>query len=86
MKETEEIELIHSMRTHDHLAHKKLYEYYVRRLTAICQRYVVDQEDVKDVLQESFLHVFNTLLLFCSAQRTWVTSVGEVACKKQYFS
>ncbi len=79
MKETEEIELVRSMRTHDHLAHKKLYEHYVGRLTAICQRYVVDQEDVKDVLQESFLHVFTCFSSFsyrgAGSLEAWITRI-----------
>lgn len=39
-------------------AMKSLYGTYVRYLTAICSRYITNQEDVKDVLQESFLKIF----------------------------
>lgn len=38
---------------------KSLYATYVRYLAAICSRYITNQEDVKDVLQESFLKIFS---------------------------
>lgn len=36
----------------------ELYACYVRNLTSVCSRYIIDYEDVKDVLQESFIKVF----------------------------
>lgn len=38
-----------------------LYERYVRQLAAMCRRYVVDEDDVRDVLQESFLKIFSEI-------------------------
>lgn len=40
---------------------KLIYSQYIRYLTAVCSRYIVDDEDVKDVLQESFLKIFASL-------------------------
>ena len=40
------------------LATHTLYRLHVRYLTAICSRYVANKEDVKDVLQSSFLKIF----------------------------
>lgn len=37
---------------------RAVYSTYVRYLTAVCSRYILDAEDVKDVLQESFLKIF----------------------------
>ena len=42
-------------------AMKLIYSQYIRYLTAVCSRYIVDDEDVKDVLQESFLKIFASL-------------------------
>ncbi len=42
-------------------AMKLIYSQYIRDLTAVCSRYIVADEDVKDVLQESFLKIFASL-------------------------
>lgn len=36
----------------------ELYVRYARHLTGVCSRYIIDCEDVKDVLQESFIKIF----------------------------
>ena len=36
----------------------ELYARYARHLTSVCSRYIIDYEDVKDVLQESFIKIF----------------------------
>ena len=47
-----------------------LYDEYAGWLTAVCSRYVVNEEDRKDVLQESFIrifkfHTYHSYLLLC---------------------
>ena len=36
----------------------ELYARYARHLTGVCSRYVIDYEDTRDVLQESFIKIF----------------------------
>ena len=36
-------------------AQKALYSLHIRYLAGVCSRYILNTEDVKDVLQESFL-------------------------------
>ena len=36
----------------------ELYARYARHLTSVCYRYIIDYEDVKDTLQESFIKIF----------------------------
>ena len=36
----------------------ELYARYARHLTSVCSRYIIDYEDVKDTLQESFIKIF----------------------------
>lgn len=43
---------------------KALYDKYVRSLTALCSRYLGDEDDVKDVLQEVFIKVFTQFRSF----------------------
>ena len=40
---------------------RTVYSTYVRYLAAICSRYIVNDEDVKDVLQDSFLKIFSSI-------------------------
>ncbi len=48
----------------DRDAQKAIYGHHIRYLTAVCARYVVNQEDIKDVLQESFIRIFSSLKSF----------------------
>lgn len=40
---------------------KSLYDRYVEYLTAVCARYIADDNDRKDVLQECFIRIFTSL-------------------------
>lgn len=46
------------------VAMQELYNLTVRKMTAVCSRYVIDQNDVNDVLQESYLKVFSGIGAF----------------------
>ncbi len=41
-----------------------LYAEYANYLTAICIRYIADDDDVRDVLQEAFIKIFTTISTF----------------------
>lgn len=43
------------------MAMKKFYDTYSGYLTAVCSRYIADKEDVKDILQESFIKIFKAV-------------------------
>lgn len=45
----------------DGKAIKSLYDRYVEYLSAICARYIADDNDRKDVLQECFIRIFTSL-------------------------
>ena len=45
----------------DNGAMKALYDRYVEYLSAVCARYIVDEDDRKDVLQECFIRIFTSL-------------------------
>lgn len=59
-----EQEIFHLMRQNDSLAIKTIYSYYIEHLTAVCSRYVICDEDVKDILQDSFIKIFTSLNTF----------------------
>ena len=39
----------------------QLYKMYVKRLSSVCYRYVPNENDAKDVLQNSFVKIFTTI-------------------------
>lgn len=47
------------LKDRDRIAMKSLYDLYSGFLTAVCSRYILDSEDVRDVLQESFIKIFS---------------------------
>ena len=56
------------------------YERYAGYLTAVCARYIVDRDTLKDVLQESFIKIFGHIDQFEyrgeGSVRAWVTRIG----------
>lgn len=63
----------------DASAMRNLYEQHIGYLTAVCSRYVVHEEDVKDVLQDSFVKIFASVDKFeyrgKGSVRAWLTKV-----------
>ena len=58
---------------------RSVYEAHIGYLTAVCSRYVTDDEDVKDILQESFVKIFRSLGRFRyrgkGSLRAWMTRI-----------
>lgn len=58
--DSEEV-LLSMMQRGDAAASRMLYSRYVRYLSAIVSRYVTNDEDIKDVLQEGFLKIYSSV-------------------------
>ncbi len=75
-KEEKEISLV---KQGDASAMRNLYEEHIGYLTAVCSRYVVNADDVKDVLQDSFIKIFASVDRFeyrgKGSVRAWLTRV-----------
>jgi len=54
-------QLIRQVQKGDRKAMQQLYSITVRYLCAVCQRYVVNDEDVRDVVQETYIKVFQSI-------------------------
>ena len=54
-------QLVERIRKKDQRAMSQLYEMYVEELSSVCYRYVPDEDDAKDVLQNSFVKIFTTI-------------------------
>lgn len=63
-KKTEEERWLRKALDGDNTATEWLYRRHVRYLAALCSRYITDDEDIKDVLQESFIKIFTSLNSF----------------------
>lgn len=59
-----EKELLRQIKKGDAEARYLVYKRYIRYLAAVCSRYISQDEDIKDVLQESFLKIFSTIEAF----------------------
>lgn len=63
----------------DSSAKKALYCTYAGYLTGVCTRYLSDQDDVKDVLHDSFLHIFASMASFeyrgPGSLKAWLTRI-----------
>lgn len=60
-KETEEERWLRKALDGDNTAIEWIYCKHVRYLSALCSRYITEDEDIKDVLQESFIKIFTSL-------------------------
>ena len=74
-----ERELIDRLRRGDVSAMEEVYTCYADYLTYICSRYIIDDEDIRDVLQESFIKIFTKANIFHyegeNSLKAWVTQV-----------
>lgn len=79
MTEKAEQKLLERICNRDGKAMKALYDEYAGLLTAVCSRYVDADEDVKDVMQESFIRIFSSIGSFQhrgrGSLRAWMTKI-----------
>lgn len=74
-----ERELIDRLRRGDASALGEVYACYANYLTAVCSRYIIEDEDIRDVLQESFIKIFTKADTFHyegeGSLKAWITQV-----------
>ncbi len=67
------------VRRRDKAAMKVLYDRYVGYLTAVCARYIPDDDEVKDILQEAFIKIFQSMDHFTwrgeGSLKAWMTRI-----------
>lgn len=71
--------LLRRVRKGDTAAQRDIYRLHVRGLAAACSRYVLNSEDVKDIIQESFMKIFSSLPSFSyqgpGSLQAWMTRI-----------
>lgn len=84
---TREQNLIESAKNGETQARKALYSRYVRYLWAVCSRYITSPDDAQDVLQDSFIKIFQSLDSFQwrgeGSLKSWMTRVVVNECLKR---
>ena len=61
MKGENEENIVRLAKKKDTASLRKLYDFHVQYLTAVCSRYIGESDGVKDILQESFIKIFSTI-------------------------
>ena len=78
-KETEEERWLRKALDGENTAIEWIYRKHVRYLSALCSRYITEDEDIKDVLQESFIKIFTSLDSFKyrgeGSLKAWMTKI-----------
>lgn len=78
-KETEEERWLRKALDGDNTATEWIYRRHVRYLSALCSRYITEDEDIKDVLQEPFIKIFTSLDSFKYrgewSLKAWMTKI-----------
>ncbi len=74
-----EQQIIRLFRRGDASAMDRLYAVYANTLTGVCARYIADDDDLKDVLQESFIKIFTKVDSFeyrgKGSFKAWMTRI-----------
>ncbi len=78
-KAVSERELLDRLKNRDTVAMRTVYDVYGGYLFGICSRYIPDDEDVKDVIQEAFIKIFKNIDRFSfrgeGSLRAWMSRI-----------
>jgi len=80
MKENNEQILVSRLSQKEEAAWKELFEAYSGSLTYVCSRYIIDRDQVNDVLQNSFIKMFRSIHSFeyrgNGSLKAWMTRIA----------
>lgn len=76
---TSDKNLIEAIRKGDRVAMKQLYDRFIGSLSFVCSRYVSDNEEVKDILHDSFIKIYSSIGKFRwqgeGSLKAWMTRI-----------
>lgn len=79
MKENKEQNLVKRLLSKEEAAWKEFFMAYSGNLVYICSRYILDKDDVNDVLQNSFIQMFRSIEHFeyrgRGSLKAWITKI-----------
>ncbi len=87
-----EAQLIEACLRNDRNAQRKLYNAYAGKMLVVCMRYVQNQAEAEDILQEGFMKVFQNLDTFRaeSTLGSWIkrivinTAINQIRSQKHF--
>lgn len=87
-----EAQLIEACLRNDRNAQRKLYNAYAGRMLVVCMRYVQNQAEAEDILQEGFIKIFQNLDKFRaeSTLGSWIkrivinTTINQIRSQKHF--
>ena len=75
----EERRLVKRLQEGDKSAAREFYALYADTMAGVCSRYIADEEDLKDVFQNAFIHIFTHIAEFkylkAGSLEAWATKV-----------
>jgi len=74
-----DFELIDRCKSNRRNAQNELYRLLLPYLKAICRRYIIKKDDLKDVLQESFILIFNKIDRYDASKGTFYSWAVRIA-------
>lgn len=84
MEAAEEIQLLERIRKKDGAAMRRLFEAYAPMLMSLANRYIPDKDDAQDVLQISFISIFDKIDRFVyqgpGSLQAWMGRITTNAC------
>ncbi len=86
MSEVDEKKLIVSCIAYDIKAQKKFYDLYAGKMFMVCMRYANNREDAEDILQDSFVKIFDNINKFRNegSLEGWVRRIVSNTAIKHY--
>lgn len=79
MEENQEQILVNRLLQKEEAAWKELFGAYSGSLTYVCSRYIIDRDDINDVLQNSFIQMFRSINSFeyrgNGSLKAWITRI-----------
>jgi len=86
MSVIDEKQLVSECAANNMVAQKKLYDLYVGKLYMICMRYADNKDDAKDLLQDTFIKIYDNIKKFRGegSLEGWMKRIAANTAIKQY--
>lgn len=87
MTQEEQKTLVIACASHDIKAKKMLYDLFAGKMFMVCMRYADNREDAEDILQDSFIKIFDNINKFRNdgSLEGWVKRIVANTAIKQYY-
>ena len=80
-----ETDIIQKCKAYDKSAFKELVRVYSPALMSVCMRYMGIKQDAEDMVQESFIKIFNSIMTYqeMGSFKSWLCRIAATTCLKE---